>query len=180
MSTITKRYYTKTPSGRVLATSTERLVDDEAGRIHVSRQQTPLWCPGCNRPLSGFKDLRGTCDVCRRTSTCHTCESRCQMCAKRCCLNCRRGALAEGRMVNVCPSCSRLLQQRQAWSERIFREKLIFDRRLALRAMALRERTQHLRIAQLHVSRRTAWEKERRRRKQALIRARSHVQQLLR
>ena len=136
MRSVVKRNYIKTPSGRVLASSTERLVEDGSGRVHVSQQNTPLWCPGCRRPLSGFQDLRGTCDACGRTSTCHTCEAHCRACSRRLCTGCRRG-FAGPQLVTVCPWCLPKLRRRQAFVDHQAMQKTRLQRSLAIREQAL-------------------------------------------
>ncbi len=178
MKSVVKRNFVRGPSGRILASSTERLVEDETGRVHVSQQNTPLWCPGCRRPLKGFEDLRGSCDYCRRTGTCHTCETRCRACSRRLCTGCRRG-FAGSSLATVCPACLPGLVSRQRAADQAVYQRARLQRQLAIQRHQLRIWTQKQRLALAKAARNAAVLRDRRKRRQALIQAQSRVQQLL-
>lgn len=150
MRRILRRYVTRDPAGRVIADRSERLTDDEAGRLRLHAEEAALRCSGCGRPVIELSELRGTCDGCGARGCCVHCVGRCDMCARRLCGRCRHG-FAGAPPQTVCATCFRRLSERQKIQEQHEREQALFERHVTLQrlvgqAEALRLAGERLRI----------------------------------
>lgn len=131
MKGIFKRFIKKDPYGRVLSTTTERLVDNGAGQIAVNVCETVVRCSSCNRPIGDAGELRGICHYCLSNSCCVHCETHCAVCSRRLCCICRRGFAGQS-LVIVCPYCLMQLRERQALQDRLLAEKAAFERQMVV------------------------------------------------
>ncbi len=129
MRQILKRIFTRTPDGRIIGGSTERLQDDENGRLHHTTHRSAIICTGCRSLLSSADELRGRCDYCRSRTKCDRCMTKCSACSRGLCWACRRG-FAGPTPMTVCPVCYVRLQQRQGREDRMHVQRMAFERQL--------------------------------------------------
>jgi len=131
MRRILKRSVRKDQHGRVLAVTTERLVDAGDGRLYLTTSNTFVECGGCGRVVSDAGELRGLCQYCGVNQTCVHCLTKCAACQRNLCGICARGFPGQSPL-SVCPSCLANLRERQALQDRLLQEKAAFERQVVL------------------------------------------------
>ena len=131
MRTILKRFVKKDCQGRILTTTSERLVDDGNGRIYLLNSNTFANCPTCNRLITDISDLKGRCQNCFANVCCSHCLSQCQLCLRFIGPYCKRG-FAGQTQITVCPVCLNVLNHRQALQDKIAADKTNFERQIII------------------------------------------------
>ena len=153
MKRIIKRFLTTDGRGRPLIVNSERLFDDQRGRLSLTTQRTAISCSGCRRPLVNFEELRGRCDACGIRGSCLHCETKCDACSRRICGRCRRG-FAGPPPRTVCLICLHRLRKRQAFLDEQVLHQAAFQRRMHLQRQWLRVQALRLRATQLRAQER--------------------------
>lgn len=129
---IRKRKYSVDFRGRVLSEHVEQLSEDGQGNVEEVHASAVYPCEACGRPVEKIDDVRGRCVECGRLC-CVTCAGACSVCHRPLCGSCRLGHAAPGQQnFCVCAACLEQLQRQLARQERLLKEKVAFDRSMAL------------------------------------------------